>query len=259
MAQLIAKTDLINFIRTSVLVGNPSDSEYNADDYFISLTDEQVELYLKVVISRDYSQYTIDTLPYECAYPVTLLTKLDLYFQLATSVAMEYNLSSDDGSLYRDQKYRHCLDMMTYLRSLYNDFVDDGGTGKNTLTSYDMIIESRNGTYRNYALSTVPSTEIVADAITDTYIELSLYITSGSLSSIKIYLSNESIYDEYDPVSMEDYLIATYTDPHFYKTRITGLTELTDYVVTIAVTDLTGLTGYNELSFTTLDSEVFVI
>ena len=247
----MTKADLIKYIRTNVIVGEP------LSDSLLVLSDSDIELYLSIVISRDYSRYTLDNLPYECIYPVVLLTKIELYYYLATSVAHEYNISSDDGSLYRDQKYRHYMDMITTLRSLYNDFVEEGGTGKNTITASDVTLASRNHTERNYRLTREPSVEIVIDQLTDSTAELSLYVTCDSFSSMSLYLSPFRILDAYSSSELpQEYLIATFTDPHLYKTRLSNLTKLTNYYLTVAVKDSTSLIGYNDKSFTTLDEAV---
>ena len=247
----MTKADLIKYIRTNVIVGEP------LSDSLLVLSDSDIELYLSIVISRDYSRYTLDNLPYECNYPIVLLTKIELYYYLATSVAHEYNISSDDGSLYRDQKYRHYMDMITTLRSLYNDFVEEGGTGKNTITASDVTLASRNHTERNYRLTREPSVEIVIDKLSDTVAEISLYASCDSFSSMSLYLSPSRILDVYNSSELpQTYLVATFTDPHTFKTRLSNLTPLTTYFLTVAVRDLTSRAGYNDKSFTTLNTVV---
>lgn len=247
----MTKAELIQYIRLNVAVGE------SGSDALLSLRDEQIELYLKVVITRDFHTVSIDSIPPSIVYPLVLLTKIELYFYLATLVAPEYNLSSDDGSLYRDQKYRHYKDMIEVLQKAYNQYVEDGGTGKNTIKAHDLILPQHYYTDRNYRLATEPVIEIYLERVTDTTIEVSWSYHCDTFHKLHVYLSSTRILDSYDNTPLPAYnLISTYTDPRKSKLRISNLNELTKYFITMELVDKTSVVGVNDLEIETLSGEV---
>ena len=119
-------TQLIEFLRTSVGV---QDSEStNPDSEFVSMSYEELETLLMVVVTRDFPEVqSLDSLPTEYIYPVVLLAKKELYYVLASKYANKYDLGADNNNyLKRSQMYDHYLKLIEQVDKEYKDYQENG-------------------------------------------------------------------------------------------------------------------------------------
>lgn len=242
--------NLIKFIRSNVDVNQ-------IKDYPVVLTDADIELYLEVVLTRDFPlTLSLDKVTNAQIYPLMLLAKKELYFYLATKAAEKYDLEADGSKLTRDQIFNHYFRMISEVDKIYNQFIKDGGAGGvgNTMTSVEVLLGSRVDTKRNYDLSVEPTVEVITDLVGITICDISWLYTCDHFYTCKVYLSESPIYDEYTrEISTEARLLSTYTDSHIKTMRITDLTPFTTYYLAVIVTSQTTLKGVSEITFTTLE------
>ena len=245
--------ELIQFLRISVNVQTSSESV--TDPYLLKMTDEQMELFLKVVVTRDFPMYSLDTLPQSAIYPVILLSKKELYFALASVNAPLYDLNADtNNSLKRSQRFEHYMAMIKAVDDEYDQYNEDGGAGHNTLTSFDVLLPDRSTTKRNYEKGVIPAPFVVCDSVGVDFVEFHWMVSMSKFFQYKVYLSSEPILDEFtpdNPINSSARLMKTIRDVNQTSMRITGLLPDTTYYVVVSATEWSSLTGYYEIQFTT--------
>lgn len=244
---------MIEFIRLNLGVEDSS-----VTTALISLSDSQIELYLNIVASRDFPHLLpLVDIPSDSVYAISLLTKIEIYYFLATSVAPEHQLKTDGGgTLSKEQKFKHYSQLITLAQNDYANFIANGGAGGsgNTLTAYNVTLPSRYYTEYNYFNAVKPSVSINLDLISDTFTELTWTYSCPQFYKSRIYIGTDLTYDPYvDSVIPEDYLIKEYTDPFAKKLRLENMTPNTQYTIVIEVIDLTTRKGIATKTFTTVE------
>ena len=225
------------------------------------MKDEDIELYLSVVLTRDFPRVpSLDLLPQEDVYPLVLLAKKELYYTLASKDAPLYDLTADNNNqIKRSQRFKHYMELIAAVDKEYNQYNEDGGAGtRNTLTSYDVLISDRYATRRNYEKGLVPALSLCVAGVTENTIELCWSVQLSRFENYKVYISTEQIYDEFslgEPLSPQAKLVATILDVHHNKCRIEGLTPNTVYHIMVSATEKSSLVGRNEIIVSTLGGE----
>lgn len=253
----MTKAQLIQYLRSNVNIqmGNVKDTTY------LSMTDEDIELYLNIALTRDFPQVpSLDLLPSECVYPLILLSKKELFYALAIKDAPLIDMSADNNNqLKRSQRFEHYMKLIEAVDKEYNQYNEDGGAGtRNTLTSYDVLIPDRYNTRRNYEKGVVPTLSLYIGEVTDTSIEICWSVRLSRFSNYKVYISQNPILDEYNlknPVAEDAKLVATILNAHQNRCRIEGLNPNSVYTVMVSATEKSSLTGRAEITVTTSSSE----
>ena len=258
-------SDLVSYLRSAVVV---AEKDLAGEDWLVedlayaAMSDEELELYLKVVATRDFSEYPLDKIPEEAVYPITLIARRDLYFHLATCAAPLYNLSADGASLSRTQRFEHYMMLIKQLDDeLYDWEINGGGTsGTNgTLTSYQVHLADRYYTQYNKRTSALPAVVLYLDNIGSDYVEISWnpkYHTTN-FQSYKVYCSNDGdVFDDYKTtnqakISSTAVLVGHIKNIWQKSYRIRGLNPETQYSVGVIVTANGGRKGYDLDTFTT--------
>ena len=249
----MTKAELVRYLRLNVNIQNADVT----DTAYLSMTDEDIELYLSVVLTRDFPQVpSLDLIPQEDIYPVVLLAKKELYFTLASMDAPLIDLTADNNNqIKRSQRFEHYMKLIAAIDEEYNQYNEDGGAGtRNTLTSYDVLISDRYATRRNYEKGFVPTLSLRVTGVTDTTIELVWSVQLSRFEKYEVYISEEQIYDEYsigNPVSSEAKLVAKILNVHQNKCRIEGLLPNTVYHIMVSATDKSSLVGRAEIIVST--------
>lgn len=247
--------EIVRYLRISVKLQDPSIDV--RDESYLSISDEDLELILKVVCTRDFPKVrSLDRLPAESVYPVTLLAKKELYFALATSEAPFYDLVADNNNqLKRAQRFEHYMEMIAQVDKEYNQYNKDGGAGtRNTLSSFDVLLPNRYASKRNYEKGVVPALSLYVDSVTSTTIELSWEVSISLFLHYKVYILDSPIWDEYkegDKLSEKAELVTTIHDVHQTLCRIEGLEPNTLYHVLVVATDKTSLKGVDSIEVET--------
>lgn len=246
---------MIVYLRNSVYVQDPTGS--TQDPEYISLTDEDLTLIMRVALTKDFPQIlSLDNLPNECLYPLMLQTKKELYSTLAMKEAPLFDIGADNNNyLKRSQRFDHYNTLISQVTKEYNDYLENGGAGGNTLTSYDVLLPDRYNTLRNFEKGVTPALFINVDDVTLNEVEISWKVKLSRFKNYKVYISTDKILDEYNvtnpiPESLNE--VVTITNVHQLKCRLQGLESNTTYYVVVSATEMSGLTGYIQTMFTTL-------
>jgi len=244
--------DLVAYLRHNVNIQQP----LITDTAYLSMTDEQILLYMQVALNRNFPKYSIESIPETLVYPVILLSKKELYYALATIDAPLYDLGADNNNyLRRSQRFKHYTELIAIIDAEYESWLENGGSDANTITSYNVFLGNRYATKRNIQFGAVPKVEVYIDSVTDSTCEISWEVADlNTFFNYNVYISTSPILDTYsigNPISDSADLVAQIKDIHQMRCRIENLLPNTLYYIVVSATALNLLTGYGENFITT--------
>lgn len=254
---MFTKDELINFLRSSVII-----SDKTEETEYLSLSDEDLTLYLRVALTKDFPEVDdIEEVENSQIYTLMLSAKMQLFQSLAIKYANKVDLTADNAnSLKLSQKYEHFKGLYEGAKSEYDDYIANGGAEGFMLHSAEVLLSTRYRTKRNYERGSIPVIHLSIGSVSKSSIELDWELYASKFANYKVYISTESFFDPYvDPHTQEVKPCKEITDVHHNYIRIEGLKPSTTYFVVVSCTDLSGHTGYSkQLSVSTLDEEVVV-
>lgn len=249
--------ELVKYLRLSVRVQD-TDNMVENDSKYLEMSDEDLVLFLQVALTRNYPTLTLDSITPEVVYPLTLLAKKELYYTLAVKEAPLVDLTADNNNqIHRSQRFDHYMKLIGQIDAEYEDYLEDGGSGANTITSFDLITPYRYYTKRNYDKGIVPSVAVKVLKKTSNTIEIAWQHKESIFMNSKVYMSRQPIYDPTldnglrDKVNKNAQLIKKFTNSRQSALRVNGLIPDTTYYVCVVVTDMSLLKGYCEIEVTT--------
>lgn len=247
---------MVKYLRLNVSIQDSTGSTVQ-DKAYLSMTDEDILLYLNVALTRDFPHIpSLDRLPAEDTYPLMLLAKKELYYSLAIKEAPLYDIGADNNNyLKRSQRFDHYMKLVTQADKEYQDYLENGGAGGNTLSSFDVLLPNRYNTKRNYEKGSVPAPLLYVLEVTDTSVEVEWQVHLSRFFRYKVYVSKFPIVDLFkstNPISAEAKVVKEIKNVHDTCCRIEGLEPNTKYYVAVSATEMSSLTGYAEQSFETL-------
>lgn len=250
---------MIKFLRLNVNVQN---DEGVTDSAYLSMSDEDILLYLNVVLTRDFPDTpSLDYLPTSGVFPLILLAKKELYYALAVANAPLFDLGADNNNyLKREQRFKHYMALIEQAEKEYQDYLDNGGGlsegAGNTLTSFDVLLSNRYYTRRNYEKGAIPAPILYVDNVTQTYVEFHWKNAVRRFAWCNVYVSTKPNVDPYlvgqSKIVDKSTLVQHLTDARQVSMRVEGLDPNTDYYIAIELVDMSSLTGYFEQKVTTL-------
>lgn len=246
---------MVAYLRTSVSIQDPTGSVQ--DSAYLSMTDEDITLMMSVVLTRNYPEVpSLDYLPTEYVYPVILLSKKELYHTLAVKEAPLFDIGADNNNyLKRSQRFDHYMKLIAQVDKEYADYLENGGAGSNTLTSFDVLLSNRYATKRNYEKGVVPALSLYIGAVTETSVEIYWRVNLSRFRDYRVYISKSPILDLFNvskPLSSDAKEVVVIRNVHQTSCRIEGLSSDTEYYVVVSATEMSSLTGYKQESFKTL-------
>ena len=245
---------MVAYLRMNVSVQDPTGTVQ--DSAYLSMTDEDILLYMNVALTRNYPEIqSLDYLPTEYVYPIILLSKKELFHALAIKEAPLFDVGADNNNyLKRSQRFEHYMKLIAQVDKEYEDYLENGGAGGNTLTSFDVLLSDRYATKRNYEKGVIPAPFLYVEGIGETFVEISWKVKMSRFQEYKVYISKSPIVDLFnvsEPVVKETEAL-TIRNVHQTSCRIEGLEPDTDYYVAVSATEMSSLTGYKQESFKTL-------
>ena len=245
----MTKAELIKFLRGSLSISTVTESgDTLFDSEYLKMTDSDIEMFLRIGMSRVVGYSDLDRLKENKVYPVILIAKKELYHALAVNSAPLYDLSADGGgSLSKDQRFQHYMALISQIEEEYSNYANDSGE----VTTSEVYIASRNGSRRNLEVSAPPSAILYLDNVTKDIAELSW--ESENACSIELFLSEKPIVDLYSPTLMTEDLTPIFsTEKSFVqRCRVSKLKEGHTYYSVIKAYNRAGRAEMsNELSFT---------
>lgn len=244
------KVKLITYLRQNCIVQNVTTGN---DPAFLALTDEQLELVLDIALSKESPSNTLDDVPNDITYPLVLVAKKELYYQLASKSAPLYPMSADNNSLKKNIRFEHYVSLIKQAESEYVTFK----TLLTPVTTGEVFLNTRYFSRRNYEHQKPPSISLVLDNVYKNKVEISWVCSNITrFYNYLLYKSEETILDLYSQDSLKVLSgadkVANLSDIHSTRHRIENLKESTLYHVAVIVQEANGLKGFAEISFTTL-------
>lgn len=259
---LLTVEELINLLRSSVNV--QSDETEVIDPAYLTMTDDDIELFIKLGVSRAFPSVTdLSDLPSGSAYPIILLAKIELYTKLAVLKADKVDMGADNNNyLKQSQRFAHYMTMVEEARAEYESWLDNEGVnGGNGVCSYDVLLSNRHYTQRNFEKQIIPKVSLKLDQITGDSVDFHWGVTNTShFGRFKAYMSKNPIIDmyrdgeTYDKKLRDDAkLIVSTTNIRNNYHRVNNLEPNTTYYLIGISIERNQVFGYSETSFTTLD------
>lgn len=252
-------SEIIKYLKLNVSLED-SEGIITSDTNFIKMKDEDLALFLNVVFTRDFAKYgSLELLPTEKIYPLTLLAKKELYYSLCSKLGTKFDLGADNNNyLKRSQMFNNYMKLIQQVNEEYDKYMEDDATGTgNTMTSYDVLLPNRYGTRYNYEKGVVPVISLYVGDITKDSIAVYWRTHTSRFANYKLYLSEEPILDLFkvsDKVVIKP--LEVITDVHQQCFRFEGLKPLTAYYIVVSVTEMSSLTGYSHAEPTTIGEVV---
>ena len=255
----MTKEKLIQFLRSAVHIQDPDISN---DSKYLAMSDEDIELYLTIVMSRDYPNIrSLDDIPTASVYPIILLAKKELYYALAVLEAPLYDLGADNNNyLKREQRFKHYMQLIEQVNDEYDQYNENNETGTNgTLVTYDVLLNNRYYTPRYKNKGVAPQVVLYADNVEKGSVDLSWEHIVVNFAEFRVYLMEGTpVYDPYnleEPINKDAQLIFKVKEDIHSSCRISDLKENTLYYVCLVYYDKCGLKGYSQITVDTTPTE----
>ena len=250
---------MVAYLRMNVSIQDPTGTVQ--DSAYLSMTNEDILLYMNVALTRNYPEIpSLDYLPTEYIYPIILLSKKELFHALAIKEAPLFDIGADNNNyLKRSQRFEHYMKLIAQVDKEYEDYLENGGAGGNTLTSFDVLLSDRYATKRNYQKGVIPAPSLYVEGVTETSVEISWKVKLSRFKEYKVYISKSPIVDLFNvskPIAKDAKEVITLKNVHQTTCRIEGLDPDTEYYVAVSATEMSSLTGYKQELFKTLSPVV---
>lgn len=193
---ILTVEELIKVLRESVNVQN-GDEEV-IDPLLLTMSDEDLSLFLKLAVSRAYPQCSsLTELPEGADYPVVLLAKIELYTKLAVTKADKVDMGVDNNNyLKNDQRFQHYMKLVSAAKEQYDSWLENEGQGE--VSTFDVLLDRNHYTQRNYELQRSPKVSLVIDLVTADSVEFHWGVSGiRHFGCYEVYISEDLIFDVY--------------------------------------------------------------
>lgn len=255
---LLTVEELIKTLRSSVNV-QYEESEV-IDPAYLAMSDEDLTLFIKLSVSRAYPSVTsLSDLPDGSEYPIVLLAKIELYTKLAVLKADKVDMGADNNNyLKQDQRFQHYMKLVQSAKDQYENWLENEGQGE--VSSFDVLLDNRHYTNRNYEKQVKPKVSLVIDSVTSDSVDFHWKVTNTThFGRFKVYISEEPIVDMFldgatykDKLRGKEKLILSTLDIRNTYKRVTNLSPETTYYVAVISIERNQVWGHAEVSFDTL-------
>ena len=255
---LLTVEELVKLLRSSVNVQS-ADSEF-IDTAYLQMTDDDIELFIKLGVSRAYPNVTdLSELPSGSEYPIILLSKIELYLKLAVLKADKVDMGADNNNyLKQSQRFAHYMKLVEETRAEYESWLENEGQGE--VSSYDVLLSTRHYTQRNFEKQVTPKVSLKIDQVTNEDVSFHWKVSNTShFGRFKVYISTSPIVDMYREGVTYDkkisegakLVLSTLNIRNTYH-KVSKLESDTTYYVAVLSIERNQVFGYSEVSFTTL-------
>lgn len=193
---ILTVEELIKVLRESVNVQNGE--EEVIDPLLLTMSDEDLSLFLKLAVSRAYPQCSsLAELPEGADYPVVLLAKIELYTKLAVTKADKVDMGVDNNNyLKNDQRFQHYMKLVSAAKEQYDSWLENEGQGE--VSTFDVLLDKNHYTQRNYELQRSPKVSLVIDLVTSDSVEFHWGVSGiRHFGRYEVYISEDLIFDVY--------------------------------------------------------------
>lgn len=255
---ILTLEEMVKTLRNAVNVQYEDDEVI--DTAYLVMTDEDLTLFIKLAVSRAYpSVTTLSDLPEGSEYPIVLLAKIELYTKLAVMKADKVDMGADNNNyLKQDQRFQHYMDLVQSAKDQYDTWLDNEGQGE--VSSYDVLLDNRHYTYRNYEKQLKPKVQVSIDDVTSEGVDFHWKVSHTShFGRFKVYISETPIVDMFrdgaaykNKLTGGEKLVLSTDDIRNTTKRVSDLSPNTTYYVAVISLERNQVWGYAETSFDTL-------
>jgi len=256
---LLTVEELVKILRSSVNV--QSEETEVIDPAYLTMTDDDIKLFIKLGVSRAYPKVTdLTELPSGSEYPITLLAKIELYLKLAVIKADKVDMGADNNNyLKQSQRFSHYMKLVEEARAEYENWLENEGQGE--VSSYDVLLSNRHYTQRNFEKQVTPKVSLKIDEVTSDSVKFHWGVTNTShFGRFKVYISTEPIVDMYQEgatydkkISEEAKLLVSTSNIRNVFHEVKNLESAKVYYIAVISIERNQVFGYSEMSFTTLE------
>jgi len=185
-------SEILQYLRLNVNVQTPGGI---IDPAYLSMTDDELTLYLKLALAQPYFvEQGIDDLTditERSVYALVLFAKRELYAALAVRVAKDVSMSADSVSMSQSERYNHYADLMRQCDAEIAELTSGadaalGGTGG---TAYTYTYGTPNRP-KDKGRGKPNVTKLKATAITETSVTLTwTYPNAFPFTRADVYVS----------------------------------------------------------------------
>lgn len=255
---ILTTEELIKTLRSAVNVQQEEDEVI--DPAYLAMTDEDLTLFIKLAVSRLYpSVTTLSELPDGSEYPIVLLAKIELYTKLAVTKADKVDLGADNNNyIKQDQRFQHYMKLVQSAKDQYDTWLDNEGQGE--VSSFEVLLDSRHYTHRNYEKQVKPKVQVIVDSVTNDSVDFHWKVSHTShFGRFKVYVSETPIVDMFrdgatyqSKVDENANLVLSTNDIRNTYKRLSNLTSETTYYIAVISVERNQVWGFSEVSFDTL-------
>ena len=259
---LLTVKELVKLLRSSVNI--QSEETEVIDPAYLNMTDDDIELFIKLGVSRAYPDVSdLTDLPNGADYPIILLAKIELYSKLAVVRADKVDMGADNNNyLKQSQRFDHYISLIAEARQLYMDWLENEGVnGGQGVMSYDVLLSNRHYTQRNFEKQMTPKVSLKIDEVTSDSVSFHWGVTNTShFGRFKVYISESPIIDMHKDGATYDrklndgakLVVSTQNIRNTFH-KLGNLKSATPYYLAVVSIERNQVFGYSEMSFTTLD------
>ena len=254
---MLTADELVKALRNSVNV-QQEESEV-IDPAFLTMSDDDLLLFIKLALSRVDPSADVTDLPEGSEYPVLLLAKIELYTKLAVMKADKVDMGVDNNNyIKQDQRFQHYMKLVSAAKEQYDTWLENEGQGE--VNTYDVLLDSRHYSNRNYEKQVKPKVKLYVDSVTADSVEFHWKVSNTShFARFAVYVSESPIIDVFSDgssykSSIRDSVkqVLSTQDIRNVSKRVSNLMPDTDYYVAVISVERNQVWGGVETSFTTL-------
>ena len=256
---LLTVEELIKILRSSVNV--QSEETEVIDPAYLTMTDDDIELFIKLGVSRAYPNVSdLSELPYGADYPIVLLAKIEMYSKLAVLKADKVDMGADNNNyLKQSHRFKHYLALIEEARQQYNEWLDNEGF--QSVTSHDLLLDKRHYSQRNFEKQLTPKVTLVIDQVTSDSVDFHWSVVNTShFGRFKVYISEKPIIDMHkygatysSKVDEEATLVISTQNIRNTYHSVGNLKSETPYYIAVISIERNQVFGYSEMTFITLE------
>lgn len=241
---------ILDYLTDSLMLSTPL---INNDPAYQQLKDNIPSIIS--MASMSLGKEDVEDLTAQETYVASLKSLQIIYLRLATSVAPEFDVSAEQVSFKRGDRFFHYTSLAENVASTLASVDFD------TVEIADVRISTRNGTLRNYNISLNQKVNLQLNTITQTSVELEwkmFNLSYGEFYKYTLMYSEAPIYDEYSvPMIREgkDIVVKDLYNIKRIKYRIMDLTPGTKYYLVMVLHSRAGNKSIEQVEFETLPEE----
>lgn len=245
---------MVEYIRRATELVDP---EIEKDPAYV-FSDDDISNIIKMCITQHNPNYTMENFPDNELHMLAILSRIEIYWRLATSSAKFYPISAEGAELKKNYRFTHYSKLIQLARSEYTS-VRANFMAMNPMSIQvgSCLVDRKHFNPRQRNLQDIPKVDVQIIETTSNSIGIQwdkFKSTGGIFGAYLIYCSTEPVYDEFEYKLLTD-KIASITDINRLRIRIKDLKPKTTYHIAVVAQDINLLQGVTTLTVMTKPEE----